>query len=177
MCTTLCARKVSCLLPMGGSCSLSLLHGTLVLTPLASLSILTHGVPTEEPTFLLQQLDLQGMCANPTISCECFHNGVVFVDNPQQVDHGDYVSCWILTRTLQPSNPHCSEESAEEEPDGEFESNHSLAPSPRPPALKRSVEGHRVSERGAGRTSRGHSVPVSPSFGAVAVSSSVTIGF
>ena len=37
---------------------------------------------------------------------------VVLLDNPQQVDHGDYVSCWILTRTLQPSNPHCSEESA-----------------------------------------------------------------
>ena len=110
-------------------------------------------------TFLLQQLDLQGMCANPTISCECFHNGVVLLDNPQQVDHGDYVSCWILTRTLQPSNPLCSEESAEEEPDGEFESNHSLAPSPRPPAPKRSVEGHRVSDRGAGKTSHGDSVP------------------
>ena len=103
-------------------------------------------------TFLLQQLDLQGMCANPTISCECFHNGVALLDNPQQVDHGDYVSCWTLTRTLQPSNPQCNDESAEEEPDGEFESNHSPAP-------KRSVEGHRVSERGAGRTSRGHSVP------------------
>ena len=109
-------------------------------------------------TFLLQQLDLQGMCANPTISCECFHNGVVLLDNPQQVDHGDYVSCWILTRTLQPSNPLCNDESAEEEPDGEFESNHSVAPSPRPPAPKRSVEGHRVSERGAGRKSRGHSL-------------------
>ena len=59
-------------------------------------------------TFLLQQLDLQGMCANPTISCECFHNGVVLLDNSQQVDHGDYVSCWILTRTLQPSNPLCN---------------------------------------------------------------------
>ena len=50
MCTTLCVRKVSCLLPMGVSCSLSLLHGTLVLTPLALLFILTPGVPTEEST-------------------------------------------------------------------------------------------------------------------------------
>ena len=110
-------------------------------------------------TFLLQQLGLQGMCANPAISCECFHNGVVLLDNPQQVDHGDYVSCWILTRTLQPSDPLCNDESAEEEPDGEFESNHSVAPSPRPLAPKRSAEGHRVSEQGAGRKSRGHSLP------------------
>ena len=84
MCTTLCARKVSCRLPMGVSYSLSLLHGTLVLTPLALLSILTPGVPTEKST----------------------RN--------------------VITRsTLQPRNPQCNDESA---------------PSPRPPAPKRSAD-------------------------------------
>ena len=70
-----------------------------------------------------------------------------------------YVSCWILTRTLQPVDPLCIDESAEEEPDGEFESNHSVAPSPRPLAPKRSAEGRRVSEQGADGKGRGHSLP------------------
>ena len=108
---------------------------------------------------MLQQLGLQGTCANPAISCECFHNGVVLLDNPHQVDHGDYVSCWILTRTLQPVDPLCIDESAEEEPDGEFESSHSVAPSPRPRAPKRSAEGRRVNKQRADGKGHGHSLP------------------
>ena len=60
---------VSCLLPMGVSCSLSLLHGTLVLTPLALLSILTPGVPMEEST--RNDLLRSPFCSNSSTFREC----------------------------------------------------------------------------------------------------------
>ena len=55
-------------------------------------------------TFMLQQLGLQGTCANPAASCECFHNGAVLLDNPHQVDHGDYVSKISLNKSLNMSS-------------------------------------------------------------------------
>ena len=107
-------------------------------------------------TFMLQQLGLQGACAKPATTCECFHNGAVLLDTPHQAYDGDFVSCWILTRTLQPVELQCVAESAEEEPDGDFESNHSVAPSPRPSATKRSADGRLVSKRGV--EGKGHSL-------------------
>ena len=69
MCTMLCERRLSCLLPMGGSCSLSLLHGTLVVMPYALLSILTHGVPMEE--FTRNDLLRLRFCSNSSTFREC----------------------------------------------------------------------------------------------------------
>ena len=70
VCTMLCERKLSCLLPiMGGSCSLSLLHGTLVVMPFALLSILTHGVPMEECT--RNDLLRLRFCSNSSTFREC----------------------------------------------------------------------------------------------------------
>ena len=69
MCTMLCERKLSCLLPMGGSCSLSLVHGTLVAMPFALLSILTHGVPMEECT--RNDLLRLRFCSNSSTFREC----------------------------------------------------------------------------------------------------------
>ena len=107
-------------------------------------------------SFMLQHLGLQGACAKPATTCECFNNGVALLDTPHPAHDGDFVSCWILTRTLLPEELQCVTESAEQEPDGEFESNHSVAPSRRPSAAKRLADGRPVSKRGV--EGKGHSL-------------------
>ena len=93
-------------------------------------------------SFLLQQLGLRHLCAQADTSCECFHNGEDLTDVPRGTYEGDFVSCWMLTRTLKEDSEACGcVESAEEEPDDAFESDHSVTASPRPRAPKRRIPG------------------------------------
>ena len=51
-------------------------------------------------TFLLQQLGLSDLCSQAETSCECFHNGESLTEAARATHDGDFVSCWVLTRTL-----------------------------------------------------------------------------
>ncbi len=120
------------------------------------------GVTTQRfitQTFLLQQLGLLGVCSMTETSCERFHNGEPLLDTRPTHD-GDFVSCWILTRTLIHEDVPCAcSESAEEEPANDFESNHSVAASPRPRASKRPAEGCHTDGRDSGAKGAAFSPP------------------
>ena len=92
--------------------------------------------------FLLQQLGLSALCTQTDLTCECFHNGEPLTDAPRGTYEGDFVGCWFLTRTLRDDEAVCAcSESAEEESDAAFESNHTVAASPRASARKRLFPG------------------------------------
>ena len=92
--------------------------------------------------FLLQQLGLSTWCAQTDLTCECFHNGEPLTNAPPGTYEGDFVGCWLLTRSPIEEDAVCAcSESAEEESDDAFESNHTVAASPRAPARKRAFPG------------------------------------
>ena len=49
--------------------------------------------------FLLQQLGLSTWCAQTDLTCECFHNGEPLTNAPRGTYEGDFVGCWLLTRS------------------------------------------------------------------------------
>ncbi len=111
-------------------------------------------------TFLLQQLGLLGVCSRADTSCECFRNGEPLLDTARPTHDGDFVSCWILTRTLIHDEVPCAcSESAEEEPAEDFESNHSVAASPRPRASNRPAAGRPSGGSDLGVKGAGYSLP------------------
>ena len=92
--------------------------------------------------FLLQQLGLSTWCAQTDLTCECFHNGEPLTNAPRGTYEGDFVGCWLLTRSPIEEDAVCAcSESAEEESDEAFESNHTVPASPRAPARKRAFPG------------------------------------
>ena len=92
--------------------------------------------------FLLQQLGLSTWCTQTDLTCECFHNGEPLTNAPRGTYEGDFVGCWFLTRSPIEEDAVCAcSESAEEESDDAFESNHTVPASPRAPARKRAFPG------------------------------------
>ena len=92
--------------------------------------------------FLLQQLGLSTWCAQTDLTCECFHNGEPLTNAPRGTYEGDFVGCWFLTRSPIEEDAVCAcSESAEEESDDAFESNHTVAASPRPRLAKGPSQG------------------------------------
>ena len=92
--------------------------------------------------FLVQQLGLSTLCTQTDLTCECFHNGEPLTNAPRGTYEGDFVGCWFLTRSPNDEDAVCAcSESAEEESDGAFESNHTVATSPRANARKRAFPG------------------------------------
>ena len=77
--------------------------------------------------FLLQQLGLSTWCSQTDLTCECFHNGEPLTNAPRGTYEGDFVGCWLLTRSPTEEDAVCAcSESAEEESDDAFESNHTV---------------------------------------------------